>query len=78
MSNLSNKNNSTNSTNFTNFINSTNSTNDYTLPRKARLEDFFDDSDFCNNKHYNKNHSNNYSDINKNQENFGHRRRIKP
>ena len=69
-----------NLTSQTALTDTTSTTNDYILPRKLRMEDFLDDS---NNKHNNKNHSNNNhsnynNDINKNQENFGHRRRIKP
>ena len=50
-----------------------------TFSRKATLADFFDDCDTINqsNKH-NKNHSHNDNDIKKNQEEFGHKKRIKP
>ena len=51
--------------------------------RKARLEDFFDeDDDTCgsqNTNNYNKNYSQNDNVvIAKNQQHFGHRKRIKP
>jgi hypothetical protein len=54
-----------------------------TSSRAARLEDFFDDSDDINNQStknnkYNKNHSHNDNTIAKNQQEFGHRKRIKP
>ena len=51
-----------------------------TFSRRARLEDFLDDCDENNEtgkKQYNKNHS--HSDtIAKNQQEFGHKKRIKP
>jgi hypothetical protein len=48
--------------------------------RPARLEDFFDETDEKPNKNkYYKNHSHNDNDtISKNQQEFGHRKRIKP
>lgn len=53
--------------------------------RKARLEDFFDSSETINQKNqnnqnnkYNKNHSHDDNDIQKNQQEFGHKKRIKP
>jgi hypothetical protein len=48
--------------------------------RKATLEDFFDDGDIINqNNKDNKNYShNNNNDIKKNQQEFGHKKRIKP
>jgi hypothetical protein len=51
-----------------------------TCSRKAVLEDFFDDGETPNqNNKNNKNHShNNNNDIKKNQEVFGHNKRIKP
>jgi hypothetical protein len=53
-----------------------------TFSRKATLEDFFDEGETINqsNKHnkHNKNHSHNDNDIKKNQEEFGHKKRIKP
>lgn len=50
--------------------------------RKACLDDFFDEGDVIsptqNNKH-NKNHSRNENDtVAKNQQEFGHKKRIKP
>jgi len=51
-----------------------------TFYRKVCLEDFLDESDDKNpqpNK-YEKNHSYNESIISKNQQEFGHRKRIKP
>jgi hypothetical protein len=50
-----------------------------TFSRKARLEDFFDDGEPMKqyNEH-NKNHSRNDNDIKKNQQEFGHKKRIKP
>jgi hypothetical protein len=52
-----------------------------TFFRKATLEDFLDGSETINqnNKHnkHNKNHSND-NDIKKNQQEFGHKKRIKP
>jgi hypothetical protein len=51
-----------------------------TFSRKATLEDFLDDGETIinqNNKH-NQNHSYNGNDIRKNQEEFGHKKRIKP
>jgi hypothetical protein len=54
-----------------------------TFFRKATLEDFLDGSETINqdnkNNKQNKNHShNNHNDINKNQQEFGHKKRIKP
>lgn len=55
-----------------------------TFYRKATLEDFLDDGETVNqNNKHNKNHShnnnnNNNNDINKNQQEFGHKKRIKP
>ena len=49
------------------------------FPRKVCLEDFLEDNNDCQpqkNK-YNKNHSQNDS-VSKNQQEFGHRKRIKP
>jgi hypothetical protein len=50
-----------------------------TFSRKATLEDFFDDDEkpSQNNKH-NKNQSRNDNNIEKNQQEFGHKKRIKP
>ena len=51
-----------------------------TFSRKARIEDFLNDGETIikNNKH-NKNHSNNNdNNIKKNQQEFGHKKRIKP
>jgi hypothetical protein len=47
--------------------------------RKARLEDFLDDDEKIgkNDKH-NKNYSHNDNNIEKNQQEFGHKKRIKP
>jgi hypothetical protein len=51
--------------------------------RRACLADFFDDEhqqelqDINNNK-YNKNYSHNDFNVSKNQQEFGHRKRIKP
>ena len=64
MSNLSDQNSTTRSTD---------TVNDNTPLRKLRMEDFLDDT----NKQHNKQH-NKHNDINKNQEDFGHKRRIKP
>ena len=58
-----------------------------TFFRKATLEDFLDDGETINknnnnnNKHneHNKNHSyNNDNNVKKNQQEFGHKKRIKP
>jgi len=52
-----------------------------TFYRKATLEDFLDDGETVNqNSKHNKNysHNNNNNDINKNQQEFGHKKRIKP
>jgi hypothetical protein len=51
-----------------------------TFSRRARLEDFFDEDDDKPMKHkYNENHSHNDSNtISKNQQEFGHKKRIKP
>ena len=52
-----------------------------TFSRKARLEDFFDDGEITNqNQNHNKNHNKNHNDndIKKNQQEFGHKKRIKP
>jgi hypothetical protein len=52
-----------------------------TFSRKARLEDFLDDGETINknNKNNNKNHSyNNDNNVKKNQQEFGHKKRIKP
>ena len=52
-----------------------------TFSRKATLEDFLDDGETPNqnqNNKYNKNHSHNDYSINKNQQEFGHKKRIKP
>jgi hypothetical protein len=47
--------------------------------RKATLEDFLDDGETPNqNNRYNKNHSHNDYVINKNQQEFGHKKRTKP
>ena len=51
-----------------------------TFSRKATLEDFFDEGETITqnnrNNRNNKNHSRN--DIQKNQQEFGHKKRIKP
>lgn len=50
-----------------------------TFSRKATLEDFLDDGETINkNDKYNKNHSYNDNTIKKNQQEFGHKKRIKP
>lgn len=50
-----------------------------TFCRKARIEDFFDDGETINkNNKHEKNHSHNDNDIKKNQQEFGHKKRIKP
>lgn len=54
-----------------------------TFFRKATLEDFLEDGETINknNKHneHNKNHSyNNDNNVQKNQQEFGHKKRIKP
>jgi len=55
-----------------------------TFSRKATMEDFLDgetinqdQSQSQNNKH-NKNYSNNNDNVQKNQQEFGHKKRIKP
>lgn len=45
--------------------------------RRARLEDFLDGNDTCSNYKNNNNHSQN-DNIAKNQQEFGHKKRIKP
>jgi len=53
--------------------------NNTTFSRKARLEDFFDDDEPINqNNKHKKNHSQNDNTIEKNQQEFGHKKRIKP
>ena len=48
-----------------------------TCYRKATIEDFFDEGEtITQNNRNNKNHSRN--DIQKNQQEFGHKKRIKP
>jgi hypothetical protein len=53
-----------------------------TFYRKATLEDFFDEGETITqnnqNNRNNKNHSYNDTDIQKNQQEFGHKKRIKP
>ena len=50
-----------------------------TFSRKATLEDFLNDGETLNqNKKYNKNHSHNDKNVEKNQQEFGHKKRIKP
>ena len=50
-----------------------------TFSRKATMEDFFDDGVMpAQNNKYNKNHSRNDNGIEKNQQEFGHKKRIKP
>jgi hypothetical protein len=50
-----------------------------TFSRKATMEDFFDDGAMpSQNNKYNKNHSRNDNGIEKNQQEFGHKKRIKP
>jgi hypothetical protein len=53
-----------------------------TFSRNATLEDFLDDGETINktnkNNNYDKNHSHNDNNIWKNQEEFGHKKRIKP
>ena len=50
-----------------------------TFSRKATMEDFFDDGEMPKqNDKYNKNNSRNDNDIKKNQQEFGHKKRIKP
>lgn len=50
-----------------------------TFSRKATLEDFFDDGEPTNqNNKHNQNHSHNDNDVQKNQQEFGHKKRIKP
>lgn len=47
--------------------------------RKARLEDFLNEGETINqNNKHNKNHSHNDNNIEKNQQEFGHKKRIKP
>ena len=50
-----------------------------TFYRKATLEDFLEDGEKINkNNKHNKNHSHKDNDIKKNQQEFGHKKRIKP
>ena len=50
-----------------------------TFSRKATMEDFLDDGETMNqNNKHNKNYSHNNNDIQKNQQEFGHKKRIKP
>jgi hypothetical protein len=50
-----------------------------TFSRKARLEDFLNDGETVNKYNtHNKNHSYNDANIEKNQQEFGHKKRIKP
>lgn len=50
-----------------------------TFYRKATLEDFFDEGEIINQKNqHDKNHSHNDNDIKKNQQEFGHKKKIKP
>jgi len=50
-----------------------------TFSRKARLEDFLNEGETINqNNKHNKNHSHNDNNIEKNQQEFGHKKRIKP
>jgi len=50
-----------------------------TFSRKATLEDFLDDGETINqNNKHNKNYSHNDNNIEKNQQEFGHKKRIKP
>jgi hypothetical protein len=54
------------------------STTDKTFSRPATLSDFLDEADIISNKNkYNNDYSHNNS-IQKNQQHFGHRKRIKP
>lgn len=54
------------------------STTNQTFSRPAKLSDFLDNADITSNKNkYNNNYSHNNS-IQKNQQHFGHRKRIKP
>lgn len=47
--------------------------------RRARLEDFLDDNDRSTNSKNNNNNSHSQNDnISKNQQEFGHKKRIKP
>lgn len=53
--------------------------NNSTFSRKARLEDFLNDDEISNqNNKQNKNYSNNDNTVEKNQQEFGHKKRIKP
>jgi len=50
-----------------------------TIYRKATIEDFLEDGETINqDTKHNKNHSHNNNDIQKNQQEFGHKKRIKP
>jgi hypothetical protein len=52
-----------------------------TFSRNATIEDFLDDGETINqNNKHNKNysHNNNNNDVKKNQQEFGHKKRIKP
>ena len=49
-----------------------------TFSRKATLADFFDEGETITQNKHNKNHSRNDNDIQKNQQEFGHKKRIKP
>jgi hypothetical protein len=54
--------------------------NTNSFSRPARMEDFFDDADTTNNKNKDKYkyNNNNKERIDKNQQEFGHKKRIKP
>lgn len=54
--------------------------NTNSFSRPARMEDFFDDVDTTNNKNKDKYkyNNNNRERIDKNQQEFGHKKRIKP
>jgi hypothetical protein len=53
-----------------------------TFSRKATIEDFFDEGETVtqnnHNNQHNKNHSRNNNDVKKNQQEFSHKKRIKP
>jgi hypothetical protein len=68
----------------TNTTTNTNPPNAQTFSRRVTLADFMDEDDNDNTKNpntnnkYNKNYSQNDANIQKNQQEFGHRKRIKP
>lgn len=49
-----------------------------TYSRKATLEDFLDDGETIHKPHHHSHNNNNDNIIKKNQQEFGHKKRIKP